>query len=354
MGGRKRTNPLALHHKIVADALRRGRVVLFLGAGVNLCDRRRGEVWTAAERSFLPNGTELARYLAEKFFYPAADRCPWAEMTKAPDKTGQSEAVATLDQNAPKETRCLRPDPDLDLLRVSQFGATMFDSGPIYEELHKLFEGEFPPTTAHRFIAALPAAQPDQGRPEDRQLLVVTTNYDDLMERAWGGGNYDLVFYVPDDQPRPRFWHRTPDQPAVAIENPNEYPYVFFERRPVVLKIHGTVDRTDPDREGFVITEDQYIEYLAEEPLENMLPPSLVRKMRDQHHLLFLGYSLRDWNFRVFFRRLKRNSRKYKAWAVLLSSDEAEKKFWQKNDVDIVEQPLGDYLSDLKNEMKNG
>jgi hypothetical protein len=123
----------------------------------------------------------------------------------------------------------------------------------------------------------------------------------------------------------------------------------------VVLKIHGTVNRSDQEREGFVITEDQYIEYLAEEPLDNMLPPSILGKMRDMHHLLFLGYSLRDWNFRVFFRRLKRNRKKFKAWAVLLPAEGAERQaeiqFWMKNGVDIIEQPLGDYIRDLAAEL---
>jgi hypothetical protein len=208
--------------------------------------------------------------------------------------TGETGPQAEKDVKAAKEGHCLCPDPDLDLLRVSQFGATMLEAGPIYDELHALFGGNFPPTSAHHFLASLPPPQPDQCRAEDRHLLVVTTNYDDLMERAWGEGNYDLVFYVPDDQPRGRFWHRTPGKPEAPIPVPNEYPYVFFEQRPVVLKIHGTVDRADQAREGFVITEDQYIEYLAEEPLDNMLPPALLGKMRDQHHLLFLGYSLLD------------------------------------------------------------
>jgi len=70
--------------------------------------------------------------------------------------------------------------------------------------------------------------------------------------------------------------------------------------------VHGTIDRANADRESFVITEDQYIEYLSEEPMEKLLPPRLLQKMREKHHLLFLGYSLHDWNFRVFLRRLKR------------------------------------------------
>jgi hypothetical protein len=199
-------NQFAIHVRFVSDALRGGRVVPFLGAGVNLCDRPRGVTWQPEDKTFLPSGAELARYLAGKFFYPGGEKCVLAEIAEIAQKGGKGETglPAEKDPKAVKEGHCLRPDPDLDLLRVSQFSATMLEQGPIYDELHTLFGGDFPPTSAHLFLARLPQSKPDPSGAEDRHLLVVTTNYDDLMERALGEGNYDLVFYVPDDQPRAR------------------------------------------------------------------------------------------------------------------------------------------------------
>jgi hypothetical protein len=171
------------------------------------------------------------------------------------------------------------------------------------------------------------------------------------MEQALGEGNFDLVAYDPDDEPPARFWHTAPGKKPSRIDSANDYPYVFFRDRPVVLKIHGTIDRFNQDRAGFVITEDHYIGYLAEEPLEKLLPPSLLKKMRN-HHVLFLGYSLRDWNLRVFLRRLKRKPKqRYNSWAVLLHTDEAETKFWWNNGVDIINLELKAFIEELQNEL---
>jgi hypothetical protein len=78
----ERTNQFALHHKFVADALRRGRVVPFLGAGVNLCDRPPGVTWQPEDKTFLPSGAELALHLAGKFFYPGREKCALAEIAE--------------------------------------------------------------------------------------------------------------------------------------------------------------------------------------------------------------------------------------------------------------------------------
>jgi hypothetical protein len=126
---------------------------------------------------------------------------------------------------------------------------------------------------------------------------------------------------------------------------------MFFDKQPVVLKIHGSIDRSEEGRDGFVITEDDYIEYLAGEPLEKMLPDDILTKLR-RNHLLFLGYSLRDWNLRVFLRRLKRNPRlAFKAWAVMPSVDSLEKEFWMRQDVEIIPVLLQQYLDALNKEV---
>ncbi len=135
----------------------------------------------------------------------------------------------------------------------------------------------------------------------------------------------------------------------MRIESANDYSYQFCESRPTILKIHGTIDRSTESGGSFVITEDHYIEYLAQQPLESLLPARLLLKMR-ANHLWFLGYSLRDWNFRVFLRKLKTMNpqENYRSWAVLLSSNEIETRFWFRNYVEIVEEPLSRYFNLLK------
>jgi hypothetical protein len=316
------------HVRLVVDKMLSGRVVPFLGAGANLCNRPEGFTWKSGERRYLPSGWELARKLANDFDYP--------EIMKV------CEAPASL---------CLRPTPELDLARISQYGDLTQGKGELYERLRNIFMPHFMTTKVHSFLAGLPPANNEPARPENRNLLIVTTNYDDLIEQALALRQAcDLVFYDPDPEEKPaRFWHKKPDGSVVKIVDPTTYDYAFFDERPVVLKIHGTIDRSNQGHEGFVITEDHYIEYLAEEPLEKLLPRDFLTKLRT-NHLLFLGYSLRDWNLRVFLRRLKRNPKQTrKAWAVLLSADRVEEQFWQRQEVEIIQTTLETYVEALQN-----
>jgi hypothetical protein len=334
----------------VARALKGGRVVPFLGAGVNLCIEN--GVWplggtaapapsdvsaggvpngpTRARRSRLPSGGELAEYLAKKFKYPSAP-------------AGCTVAGCTT----------------LDLARVSQYGVTMEDEGPLYDYLAGAFEGVYSPTLVHTFLAELPPAKTKA--PEDSRPLFVTTNYDDLLERAIGEGNFDLVYFDPampidprfPQLTRPGFWHQEAGGELKAIESASDYPYPFFENRAAVLKIHGTLGPASGRRSGVVITEDDYIEYLAKAPLETLLPRRLLEKMRANHHLLFLGYSLRDWNFRVFLRGLKRTPQEtYRGWAVLKAAEQADAKFWEKSGIDVVVGDLAEYISKLQDALQ--
>src|SRR4051812_7197052 len=61
-------NPLLQHYRQVIDAIIEGRLVLFLGAGVNLCTRQESQDWRPG--AWLPSGGELARHLAKTFNYP--------------------------------------------------------------------------------------------------------------------------------------------------------------------------------------------------------------------------------------------------------------------------------------------
>ena len=75
----------------------------------------------------LPSGRELAQHLAKVFWYPDGEA--------------------------------------LDLLRVSQWAVAKEGPGPLYDELRKLFAGDYPPTRVHRFLAALPGVLRARGTP---------------------------------------------------------------------------------------------------------------------------------------------------------------------------------------------
>jgi hypothetical protein len=54
------------HFVLVTNKIMSGKVVPFLGAGVNLCDRPPGIRWNACSTTSLPSGVELAEQLTEE------------------------------------------------------------------------------------------------------------------------------------------------------------------------------------------------------------------------------------------------------------------------------------------------
>lgn len=229
-------------------------------------------------------------------------------------------------------------DRPLDLARVSQYVATMNGSGPLYDELHRCFEAALEPGPLHRFLASLPALARDRGVPSP---LVVTTNYDLALERAFSdvGEDVDVVAYVAAGPHRGKFWHRPPDGPPRPIVVPNTYTAeLSLARRPVLLALRGGVD-PEPQREweSFVITEDDHIEYLDRADLAGALPVGLAATLR-RSHFLFLGYQMADWNLRLILGRIwGERPVAYRSWAVQPRPSALERAFWRRWDVDVVE-----------------
>jgi hypothetical protein len=178
----------------------------------------------------------------------------------------------------------------------------------------------------------------------------VTTNYDDILERAFQQAQepFDLVVYVAEGQGRGKFLHRPPEGEASLIEKPNEYLGISLDRRTVILKLHGAVDRANAESDSYVITEDHYIDYLTRTDISNLVPVTLAAKLK-RSNFLFLGYSLRDWNLRVILHRIWGEQKlTYKSWAIQLHPEPIEREFWHKRDVDILAVSLEDYVAALR------
>jgi DNA-binding SARP family transcriptional activator len=225
-------------------------------------------------------------------------------------------------------------DRPVDLARVSQYVATMKGSGPLYDELHALFEAATEPSALQRFLALLPPVLREHGAPHQ---LIVSTNYDLALERAFeeAGEELDIVAYVATGPHRGRFWHRPPGDIPRPIEVPNTYATeLSLERRTILLKLHGAVDPL-PEREweSFVITEDDYIDYLGHSELTAVVPVALAAKLR-RSHFLFLGYEMADWNLRLILNRIwGERPVAYRSWAVQRSPSPLARAFWRRYDV---------------------
>lgn len=293
-------------YDLIVRRLLRGKVVPVLGAGVNLCERPPHAPWQRGR--YLPSGQELADELAQYL----------GDM-----------------------------DPDgYELARVSQYVAALEGEPSLYEQLHDVFDADYPPTLLHRFLARL-ARRTREAKDVDECMLIVTTNYDDSLERAFAdeGEPYDLVTYIAQGSDRGLFRHIIADSEPTVIRVPNEYGGLQLGQRTVIAKIHGAVDRAQRG-DSFVITEDHYIDYITRADFAGLFPVKLAAKLQTSH-FLFMGYSLRDWNFRVMLYRLwgAQGGKNYPSWAIQDNPDPIDLAAWDKRGVKILHVRVENFVA---------
>src|SRR5262249_36098863 len=274
-----------------------GSVVPFLGADASQCARPIETDWRAG--GYLPSIEELAAHVEEQFTLPHAATC--------------------------------------DLIRNAQMATITASAARLYAVLHSVFDNNCPPTPLHRLLAAIPGLLKEKGYPL-RYQLVVTTNFDDLLERAYkeAGVPFDVVTYEAEGEKRGKFWHWKSDNDVTEIELPNQYQGFSLDERAVILKVHGAFIRTDPDRDSYVVTEDHFLDYLTRTDVSNLLPVELTKILR-RSHFLFLGSRLPEWNLRVIFHRIWREQRlTYNSWAIPLDAGQENQPVWLNRNVDTI------------------
>jgi hypothetical protein len=304
------TTALEPHFRILVKAMAEGRVIPFLGAGVNFFSRPPDTTWAFGKS--LPSGVELSRLLAEKFDYPS-----------------NRQEVA-------------------DITRVTQYVAAVAGRGALYDELQRLFDADYPISTLHEFLAGLPRTLRKKGY-SPRGQIILTTNYDDVLERAFKQAEepFDLLTYSSEEQRSGMFIHRPPNGKPHVIENPNDYQELRSTDRTVIIKISGSVDRLEGRWDSFVITEDDFIEQLITD-ISSLIPVTLVARLR-RSYFLFLGHSLRSWDVRVILRRLWGDQRlNFKSWSIQFNPERIDQELWQNRGVDILNLPLEEYVEALK------
>ena len=115
--------------------------------------------------------------------------------------------------------------------------------------------------------------------------IYLTTNYDNLMESALSA----KLRKPATDHCR---WN-----PTLQKLHPRTDTFGPSVEGPLVYHIHGVMGIP----ETMVLTDDDYETFLLGFGLDDKLVPPSVRIAISQYPLLFVGYSLRDWSFRVLF-----------------------------------------------------
>ena len=183
----------------ILDELRLGKAIPFLGAGASRVGFKEGGP------SFLPSGSELASMLADYANFPSSDK---AERS--------------------------------DLSKVSSYLVDGTNRGALRRKLHTVFtDSRVHSTPLHRLLAAVA-----------NKLMIVTTNYDTLLEQAFteAGKPYDVVVYSAGNQEIGNgvlWWAHGANEPRKAKSN--EIDPEELGNTNVIYKMHGSV-RSGADR----------------------------------------------------------------------------------------------------------
>lgn len=207
-----------------------------------------------ATNGVLPNGVDLSERWASAYSYPFGDRD--------------------------------------DLPRVMQYVATTLGD-PVHLKEQVSRELLTPPTPdftsdseVHGLLSRFPIP------------VFVTTNYDDFMTRALHlAGKEPQVATCPWNF---EYSYEPLADPGQSVEGSTTSPLVYH--------LHGSLSQPT----SMVLTEDDYLQFLVNMVLDRggddrrLLPPAVLFALATRP-ILFLGYSPREWPFRVLFQGLLRN-----------------------------------------------
>jgi len=295
------------YESVLRCMMRQGSVVPILGSDV---------------RGSLPDARELAAHLAQQFGLSSAS----LDLAEVAQRVRVAEGRSFLDKAM---LEALTPQPE--------------------------------PNDTHWFLARFPARLEELGLPK-RYQLIVTTNYDSALEQAFTAEReqYDLAVFLANGTDangtdRGKFLHVPWKGEPRVIHEPatyREFPVDRFDalERTVIVKINGAAEGSEGDfRWGgsYVLTEDQYIDYLVADEIVRVVPNQILIKLTGSH-CLFLGYAMHDWSLRVFLKRIwQGRALENTSWAIEREPDALEKVSWGAFGVELLASSPDDYANEL-------
>lgn len=237
--------------------VRQGKLVPILGPGVR--------------ESISGSSFELARKMAEKHGFPLA-AYEWDDLPRVTQYISVKESrfnvvqeyQAQLTANLVALHRHSLPEESLQNPRL----------GPLLAQISRQLR-EADPDDPYRALAELPAS------------VYVTTNFDPVLAGA-----------LTDAQRKPQRissrwrYKRSPEQPGAPVGEVDA-------QSPLIFHALGAFGKDGDDT--LVLTEDDYFEYLIATASDRLMP-AVVESALVDNSLLFLGFRLTDWSFRVLFR----------------------------------------------------
>ncbi len=298
----------------IAECIREDRAIFFLGAGASAAG-------VDAVANGLPTGAGLAQQMIEKFGYPGQDGDGLTKITQWVEET-------------------------------------VTGRGGLYGMLHNRFhksciDCKVPPVPDMLGLLAQKAGKP---------LQVITTNYDPFVERSFESrGCPYIVLTHPIREPEFKgrlIVHASGSEPTLAD------PQAFLQPKEppcsLIYKMHGTFEPAigkiagddDSRVDTIVITESDYINFLIMS--SNNFFPRAIQRMLQKRHVIFLGYSLADWNFRVLHEQIRAlpGFDKCRSWAVCREPSPVDRAFWNFRQVSLYDIDLVEFMTSLLKEFE--
>jgi SIR2-like protein len=232
--------------KTVADAVKEGKCVLFLGAAVHAPPPPDSPQWEQA--------------------YPAEKRpcLAGALRERLMEGSGWTERYGRDDQGNAVEP--------WDLQRMAQFYELEHGRANLIKEIKAAVDDDKAPSPIVKALAELDFP------------IIITTNYDLMLDRA---------LYAIGKVPRVTVYQPKPAADPERVPEPSV-------KAPLVFKMHG-----DVNHEGsIVITDEDYIQFVLATGGVKKIPITYTYHLT-QWPTLFVGYSLLDYNLRLLFKMLR-------------------------------------------------
>jgi hypothetical protein len=239
-----------------------------------------------------------------------------------------------------------------DLQRVAQHYEFTLDRKPLVQEIKKLVIDGKEPSPVLCALAAM------------RFPLVITTNYDNLYERAIDTVNKRRRIAELQAAGQPV------DEQAIGEATKGQYDVAIYSRdknietkdcakqldaeRPYILKIHGDIS----NEKSIVITDEDYIHFVMrmsdKDPYHPVGPNVMTHLI--ENYILFIGYRLIDYNLRLLFKTLrwKRDAEDvFPAYAIDRDPDYLIRDVWEKQGyMKFVVEDLWDFVTKLYRSVK--
>jgi hypothetical protein len=309
------------------------------------------------KEDYPPSAAELTELFSQRSHYSTFLRVAEGLRALFPSAalTTTEEDQFQMLQLLAKVTRIANP-PEA-LTSIASYFERLEGRRDLWELLKQVIASKKIPTRTHKLLAEGTKFHLNNQAAGD--YLIITTNYDCLMENALDELGVPFVVLTTkkgDPKVLIRCSETVKDREVLKNRYWNKlYPSGFVlsksQSLAIVYKIHGCLHpELSFEDEGLVISDNDYVDYVSQMSKIGIIPATVSELMRDKR-LWFLGYSLSDWNVRSIYETVKQKSdpdrKNIQDYSVMYSVGDFEKLFFEKNNITIFQASLNEFVDGI-------